>query len=164
MEALLIEYLDLVEQQILLTTPIMGQTPLARTILRIWLVWALKEGFLHIFTPFIAVLWRPIRLEDLPRIQDHYFETRFEFNRSGDTLLIDYCYAPGHVPFVIGLIKAGPYPYTAWQNARTEKIRLIETKRLKTLGRHPPAPGPGEVKNVISVQEGNKRRPQLFAG
>ena len=139
-EALFLNHLIWVEQQFYSASPHADQTPEDRTTVRIWLLWAFEHGFLHTFTlrgdslfPAIALLYRPVQSANLDRYRDHYYETIFEFDRSGDTLLIDFCYAPGHVPFVLGLLKRSGYPNVAWEHNKTGRIHFVPAKRLKVM-------------------------------
>lgn len=139
-ETLFLTHLEWCEQQLLRAdSNLAGASDADKKIIRIWLVWGVENGFLHTFAltgdslfPAIVLFYRPVSLSLLERIREHYYETRFEYDRSGDTLLVDFCYTPGHVPFVLGLLKRSGYPYVAWTRSKTGKIFRVKASHLKT--------------------------------
>jgi hypothetical protein len=130
-EALFLNHLEWVEQQYCTACPWAAEN---RKLVRLWLAWGVGQGFLHTFSPGLILFYRPIQSANLDRYRFHYHETIFEFDRSGDTAIVDFCYAPGHVPFILGLLKRSGYPNVAWEHAKTGRIFFVPAKRLKVMG------------------------------
>lgn len=111
---------------------------------RIYMLWAVQHGFLHVFgddpeTPFAGILWRPIESDKIEDYNLAYYENLFDYAADGDVAAVDFCYAPGHYPLIIDFLKATGLKYTAWVHSKTGKLYLVPIAKMPKrfiLGRH----------------------------
>lgn len=99
-----------------------------------YMLWAIKEGFLHTFgnpDPVAGIILRPVNYDQIEQIKTDWASSFTLFDRKADTLWIDFMHAPGNYSFMINFVSQLGRHYLAWHNTRRDKIRIAAIEDLK---------------------------------
>lgn len=94
--------------------------------IKTWIIWNDQNGFIHLFgdSPSGCVIWRPTRSFST-KLEDMVF-----FERDGESLWVDFLWAPDQWDQVRAWLIASGKRYGGWQRRNNFKVHLVDIKRL----------------------------------
>ena len=94
--------------------------------IKLWIIWNDQHGFIHLFgeSPSGCVIWRPAHAFSAQLADLTFFEI------SGESLWVDFLWAPGQWEHVrVWLLESGKR-YGGWQRRENFKVHIVDIKRL----------------------------------
>lgn len=104
--------------------------PELRNFIRYWMLWNIERGFLHVWLnngePVGGIICRPCEAFDERLLDIEYFE------RGGDSLWVDFLYAPGlWSSALLPFLKATGKKYGGWYRRDNAALHTVEINKLK---------------------------------